>query len=197
MPKTLKDLRTIPIHKVRSNPENPRVIKDHEYQKLRQSILDDPYMESQREIIVDDSLMVLGGNMRLMVFKDLGYKDVLVSVFSLKIYEEYKSRFPKSKVPSYEKACRNLVILDNKSFGEYDFEVMANLWSEEAQDYDISFVHDDEAFSPDLSPETNYGEVTQAEIQEQAKKLAEQMIKERKDQDIICPKCGNEFSYQI
>lgn len=196
MDKLLKDFRSMPTHLIKPNPDNPRVIKDHQYRKLRQSILDDPYMECQREIIVDEDFMILGGNMRLKVFQELGYRAILVSVFSLKIYEEYKKKFPKSKVPSYTQACRNIVVLDNKSFGEYDFEIMANLWSEEAKAYEISFEHDDNAFSPELYPETNYNDVTKEEIQEQAKILAKQMIKERKDEDVICPKCGNEFSYQ-
>tara|TARA_R110000868_G_scaffold392431_1_gene663047 strand:- start:533 stop:1141 length:609 start_codon:yes stop_codon:yes gene_type:complete len=193
----IKDLRNIDINLVKINPENPRLIKNHEYKKLKKSIIDDPYMESQREIIVDENLMVLGGNMRLKVFKELGYKSVLVSVFSSFVFNEYKKLYPKSKDSTYEQACRNIVMIDNKSFGEWDWDMTANLWSEEAKAYEIGFEYEENDFKPDLAPETNYSEVTQAQIQEEAKKLAKQMIKERQDQDVICPECGNEFGYQI
>jgi ParB-like chromosome segregation protein Spo0J len=55
----------IKISQVKSNPNNPRLIKDAKFKKLVKSIQDFPEMLELRPIVVDENMIVLGGNMRL------------------------------------------------------------------------------------------------------------------------------------
>ena len=50
---------------LRLNDGNPRIIKDYKFQKLVKSILTFPEMLALREVVVDETMTVLGGNMRL------------------------------------------------------------------------------------------------------------------------------------
>lgn len=63
------------------------------------------------------SLIVLGGNMRLEALKSLGYKDIPDDWVKLAsdLTDEEKKRF---------------IITDNSSFGEYDWEALANEWGD-------------------------------------------------------------------
>mgnify|MGYP000580594864 CR=1 FL=1 len=53
------------INKIKPNAVNPRYIKDNKFKKLVKSIKNFPEMLEKRPIIVDENLIVLGGNMRL------------------------------------------------------------------------------------------------------------------------------------
>ena len=70
----------VKISQVKSNPKNPRVIKDDKFKKLVKSIHDFPQMLEKRPLIcftdVDKKYVVLGGNMRLKAIQELGYKDI-------------------------------------------------------------------------------------------------------------------------
>ena len=54
---------TVKISEVKSNPNNPRVIKDDNFKKLVNSIKEFPKMLKIRPIVVNDDMIVLGGNM--------------------------------------------------------------------------------------------------------------------------------------
>jgi len=58
----------IKISKIKSNPNNPRIIKDDKFKKLCKSISELPKMMELRPIVVDDNFIVQGGNMRLKAF---------------------------------------------------------------------------------------------------------------------------------
>ena len=122
----------LPISRVSPNsgqvkglPKNPRFIRDEKYKKLVQSIKDDPEMLELRELIVydtgDDALgyVVVGGNMRYRAMKELGYKEVPCKVLD--------TDFPLDKM-------RRIILKDNSSFGETDFEALLNEWSIEEID---------------------------------------------------------------
>lgn len=73
-------IKEVNINEVLTNPNNPRTIKDDKFKKLVKSIKEFPQMLEKRAIVVDDSMMVLGGNMRLKACKDAGIKKVWVDV---------------------------------------------------------------------------------------------------------------------
>ena len=56
--------KQITINKVKGNPNNPRIIKNDKFKKLVKSIKEFPEMLEKRPIIVDEDMMVLGGNKR-------------------------------------------------------------------------------------------------------------------------------------
>jgi hypothetical protein len=68
----------VKISQVKTNPKNPRIIKDHKFKKLVQSIKDFPEMLEKRPIVVDENMIVLGGNMRLKACLEAGLKEVWI-----------------------------------------------------------------------------------------------------------------------
>lgn len=107
---TMKKL--IKLYKLKSNPNNPRIIKDDKFEKLVNSIKDFPEMLEKRPIVVDENLMVLGGNMRLRASKEAGLKDVWVDIAE-GWSEQQKEAF---------------IIKDNVGFGDWEWDILANGW---------------------------------------------------------------------
>jgi hypothetical protein len=101
------------INEIKSNPNNPRLIKDHKFKQLVKSIQDFPQMLELRPIVIDENNMVLGGNMRLKACLEAGLTDVPV-IHANNLSEEQKKEF---------------IIKDNISFGEHDFDILANEWN--------------------------------------------------------------------
>lgn len=102
------------ISDIKPNPKNPRTIKNDKFKKLVQSIKDFPEMLDKRPIVVDENMIVLGGNMRLKACKEAGLKDVPV-IIAEGWTEEQKKQF---------------IIKDNIGFGEWDFEALTgDEWS--------------------------------------------------------------------
>ncbi len=68
-------IETVKISAVKSNPNNPRIIKDDKFKKLVTSIKEFPQMLNIRPIVVNDEMIVLGGNMNNQnTFRDCGVK---------------------------------------------------------------------------------------------------------------------------
>jgi DNA modification methylase len=107
----------VKISQVKTNPKNPRIIKDHKFKKLVQSIKDFPEMLEKRPIVVDENMIVLGGNMRLKACLEAGLKEVWIDVANWT--EEQKQEF---------------IIKDNVGFGEWDWEILANEWEPDLLD---------------------------------------------------------------
>jgi ParB-like chromosome segregation protein Spo0J len=101
------------ITEIKSNPNNPRIIKDHKFKQLVKSIQDFPQMLELRPIVIDEHNMVLGGNMRLKACLEAGLTDVPV-IHANNLTEAQKKEF---------------IIKDNISFGEHDFDILANEWN--------------------------------------------------------------------
>ena len=102
----------IKINKIKGNPSNPRIIKDEKFKKLVKSINGFPEMLEKRPIVVDEDMMVLGGNMRWKACKDAGLKEVWIDVAE-GWTQEQKDEF---------------IIKDNANFGEWDWDILANEW---------------------------------------------------------------------
>ena len=107
-------MQTVKINTVKSNPDNPRLIKDDKFKKLVKSLQEFPEMANVRPIVVNGDMVVLGGNMRLKAMQEAGWKDVPIEVV-------YWS----------EEKQREFIIKDNVSFGENDWDVLANEWDAE------------------------------------------------------------------
>jgi ParB-like chromosome segregation protein Spo0J len=70
----------VKINAIKPNKDNPRLIKDDKFKKLVKSIKEFPEMLKLRPIVVDEDMIVLGGNMRLKASKDAGLKEVWIEV---------------------------------------------------------------------------------------------------------------------
>jgi len=106
------------ISQVKSNPNNPRVIKDDKFDKLVRSIKDFPKMLEIRPIVVNDDMIVLGGNMRLKACKEAGLKEVPIIKASDLTEDEQ----------------RQFIIKDNVSGGEWDWDMLNSEWDAEQLD---------------------------------------------------------------
>lgn len=74
------EVKKVKLSAIRENPDNPRLIRDGRYEKLKQSLKDFPEMMSIREIVVDETMMILGGNMRFRALKELKEKIAIVKI---------------------------------------------------------------------------------------------------------------------
>jgi hypothetical protein len=120
------------------NTENPRIIKDDKFKKLVQSIKDFPEMLEIRPIVVNNEMMILGGNMRLKAIQEIGIKEVPI------IKAENLT----------EQQQREFLIKDNVGFGEWDWDALANDWEyKELVDWalDVPKMLDPEQFGEDFS----------------------------------------------
>jgi len=59
------NVKTVKISEVKQNPNNPRTIRDDKFERLVTSIKAFPEMLNIRPIVVNNDMVVLGGNMRL------------------------------------------------------------------------------------------------------------------------------------
>ncbi len=112
------NIKSVDIAQIKTNPNNPRIIKDDKYTKLVESIRTFPQMLEIRPIVVNADMIVLGGNMRLRACKEAGLKQIPV-VMADDLTPEQQREF---------------IIKDNVGFGEWDWEMLANEWNAEELD---------------------------------------------------------------
>ena len=104
--------KQLKINQLKENTSNPRLIKGDKFKKLVKSIQEFPEMLELRPIVVDENMVVLGGNMRLKACKEAGLKEVWIEVAE-NLTEAQKKEF---------------VIKDNVGFGEWEWDMLANEW---------------------------------------------------------------------
>jgi len=66
----------VKLSAIKPNTSNPRTIKDAKFKKLVQSIKEFPQMLKLRPIVVDEEMVILGGNMRFAACKEAGLTEV-------------------------------------------------------------------------------------------------------------------------
>ena len=103
------------ISKIKSNPKNPRVIRDDRFIKLKNSIREFPHMMELRPMVINSENIVLGGNMRLKALKELGYTEI-------------PDEWIKRADVLTEDEERRFIIADNVGFGDHDWDALANEW---------------------------------------------------------------------
>jgi len=99
-------------------PKNPRLIRDERFERLKKSITEFPEMLSLREIVVfpwKGKFVCIGGNMRFLACRDLGFKEIPAKVLP--------ADFPREKLAEF-------AVKDNASFGENDYDVLTNEWAD-------------------------------------------------------------------
>jgi ParB-like chromosome segregation protein Spo0J len=108
-------IQNVPINTVKANPNNPRIIKDDKFAKLVKSINEFPQMLNLRPIVVNDDMVVLGGNMRLKACKEAGLKEIPI-IKASELSEQQQKEF---------------IVKDNVGYGEWDWNDLANNWDSE------------------------------------------------------------------
>lgn len=132
----IAETKTLKLYQLKNNlgqieglPKNPRFIRDGRFAKLKQSILNDPEMMHLRELIVfpytptleskyesQIEYIIIAGNMRFHAIKDLGWKEVPCKVLDASTGLE---------------TLKAITIKDNISFGQDDYDALANDWEQE------------------------------------------------------------------
>jgi len=129
----------VKISQVKRNPENPRLIKDNKFHKLVRSIKEFPEMLEIRPIVVNEDMIVLGGNMRLKACQEAGLKEVSIIQASELTAEQQ----------------REFIVKDNVGFGEWDWDMIANEWeTDELKEWGLDlpvFIEDSDEFGTDFS----------------------------------------------
>lgn len=149
------EVLTVSIDKLKPRDDNPRKINRKQYDELKKSLQEYPEMKQLREIIVDEDFNILAGTQRYFVQRDLGYADLLV----------------KQAHGLTEKQKRQFIIKDNNHAGEWDTDIIANLWdADELANWGVK--------------DFNFGEIDEP---------SEPAAKDNAGEPITCPNCGLEI----
>jgi len=106
-------IQEIPLKKLTLLEKNPRKITKEQLEKLCKSLKDDPEFLKKRPILVNlvnDVYHVYAGNQRVQAAKKIGWKTIPCDVDENLDESLIKSR----------------VIKDNRTYGEFDFDILAN-----------------------------------------------------------------------
>lgn len=141
------------VASLKPNPNNPRIIKDDKFYKLVESIKNFPEMLEARPIVVNQDMIVLGGNMRLKALIEAGVKEAPVEVVQ---WDEDKQR--------------QFIIKDNVGFGEWDWNELANTWdSVELADWGLDI--------PQFAPDVDFSLLDDEDISGQLEDMAGGVMK--------------------
>ena len=143
------------LSQIQVNGANPRIIKDEKFEKLINSILALPKMLTLRPIVVDETFVALGGNMRyraLTAIADLDDNELSERLAANRDVQK-KTQAEQDALLNYwlrwkdkptapviraseltEDEQREFIIKDNVGFGEWDMEALVNEW--DAEDLD-------------------------------------------------------------
>ena len=162
---------TVKLSQIEVNSANPRIISDDKFTKLVNSILALPKMLELRPIVVDNTMVALGGNMRyraLMAIADMQPEEMKERLSGIRDFQkktaheqtaliEYWERWQDSPTAPILKASeltedeqREFIIKDNVGFGEWDMDALANEWdADELNDWGVDVWNNDWGSSDD------------------------------------------------
>lgn len=144
-------IEQVKLTQVKTNAENPRTITKPKFQKLIDSLLVLPAMLEIRPVVVDSRMVALGGNMRLNALKEIAkmpVKEIADRLFRSPEYQE-KSQAERERLVDFwgkwlekpmvyiinakhltESERKQFLIKDNVSYGQWDYDKLANKWDE-------------------------------------------------------------------
>lgn len=164
--------KVLPLSEIKVNQQNPRVISESRLKKLINSLLVFPAMLSLRPIVIDDTNIILGGNMRqtaLSRISQLTFDELVAQLETLPEYNElpdggaavreYWEAFlstPQVEVvyasQLSESEKQQFIIKDNVSFGDWDYEELENWDAEKLESWGV------DTLLPDFGNEKLQGE---------------------------------------
>ena len=146
---------TVKLSQIQVNGANPRTISNEKFEKLINSVLVLPKMLELRPIVVDDTFVALGGNMRyraLSAINSMSVEELAERLAGLRDYQkkteaerqnlinhwdEWKANPTAPIIKASELSedeRREFVIKDNIGYGDWDMDALANEWN--SQDLD-------------------------------------------------------------
>ena len=140
------------IKDLKPHPKNPRRMSEHDAGKLKESL--DEFGLIDKPVITIDGL-IIGGHQRISVLKKSGAKEIDCEVPDRELTQ---------------KEIDKLNIMLNRVKGDFDYDILANMWEEETL-YEGGFTQEELSMAdPIPSEEPKSG-------------------KKKK----TCPSCGHEF----
>lgn len=140
------------LSQVKVNEANPRTITERKLQLLVDRLLAFPKMIELRPVVVDETLKALGGNMRTRAYNfiaGLPIEHIAARLAATKNYQrmtkaeqqqllQYWQKWLDKPTVEIAKAStlteaekKEFIIADNASFGEWDYDKLANEWESE------------------------------------------------------------------
>lgn len=109
------ETKKLKLSQINLNPDNPRTISNRDMDRLVKSLQEFPEMMQLREIVIDETMTVLGGNMRTLALRKAGAKEAVAKIVT----------------GLTDKQKREFIIKDNgTNWGEWDMDALGNLWSD-------------------------------------------------------------------
>lgn len=139
----------VKLSQVKVNQSNPRTIKEQKLHLLVERLLVFPKMIAIRPIVIDDRMTVLGGNMRVNALRQIAamsFEQVKSIVSPTKKFQRLTQAEQEQLLLSWqswlekpivdivrasnlsEEEKREFIIADNASFGDWDYDKLANEW---------------------------------------------------------------------
>lgn len=209
----LKDLR--------SNPQNPRTLKDTSFKKLLNKILVYPRLLEKNKITFDSEQqnVILGGNMRFKtlshIIKEFANKDISkaikqaqksLGVDNKDLLNESVDIFSdiidsKAIPDEWTQDAKGLtaeekeafIIIDNVSDGKWDFDVLANEWDIDTYDWGLVDWKVEDDYTPEYNPEKDNHSVTESDLESALQKQESIGDTNKTFLDVACPNCLHSF----
>jgi len=121
------------------NPENPRIIKDEAFANLKKKLKKRPQFLRLKPIVYNEKMIIMAGNRRHAALLDLGHKE---------IPEEWTRRQEDFSREEWD----DFVLWDNQHEGEWDYDMLSNLYTPEQLQESGIFIPDFEANTGDDIP---------------------------------------------
>lgn len=142
-------IEQVKLTQIKTNAENPRQIGKIKFQKLIDSLLVFPAMMEIRPIVIDGVMAAIGGNQRLAALRAIAKMEVEEIAQRILRSPEYQERTEAEKkrlVDFWEEwrqkptayiidaktltaaERRQFIIKDNVSYGQWDYDALANKW---------------------------------------------------------------------
>jgi hypothetical protein len=175
-------VKTVKIGRIKPSPDNPRRLNERDMERLSKSIENFPEMLDIREIVVDEGMVILGGNMRYQSLKLSGAKEVTVKIV--------RGLTPEQK--------REFTIKDNGTYGEWDYEALANAWHDlPLVDFGVKLPTEwfDQNQGKDMG-KVEESAYTDKDIQGAKDHAKDSMNQTRELYAVMCPGCGHEFNIE-
>ncbi|MFA5377897.1 MAG: ParB N-terminal domain-containing protein [Dehalococcoidia bacterium] len=161
----------VPIGQLDLWDKNPRGISKADFARLKKQITKLGVYKPLVAYLAKGRYVVLGGNMRLRALKDMGVKEVEVSIVEAKT----------------EARRIEIALSDNDRAGFYEEDKLAELVYPEISNLDL------ETFKVDLGEAVDLKRVIEGVSSTGSGGDQEQVDKLAKNESVICPKCGHEF----
>lgn len=137
------------LSQLKVNAANPRTITDRKLRLLVERLLAFPKMIEILPVVVDGKMTALGGNMRLRAFSVISHmtlEDIAEVLAGTKNFQRLSKAEQEKRLAYWQKWLENptvetvkastlseeekkeFIVADNASFGEWDYDKLANEW---------------------------------------------------------------------